>query len=74
MKRLIFAPAALASLQDILDWTIMRFGDAQAERYTGQLIARLEALAAGQPPHAKPCSVLLPGRRDAAGLLYYREG
>jgi len=38
------------------------------------LIARLEALASGQPPRAKPCGRLLQGRRDARGLSYYREG
>ena len=55
MKRLSYAPAALAGLEDILEWTIEQFGDNQAERYTGRLIARLEALAAGRSPRAKPC-------------------
>lgn len=35
MKRLVYSPAALASLEDILAWTIEQFGDDQAERYTG---------------------------------------
>ena len=74
MKRIIYAPAALASLEDILTWTIEQFGDDQAERYTGQLIARLEALATGRPPRANPCAQLVRGRRDATGLSYYREG
>lgn len=74
MKRLIYAPAALARLEDILEWTIERFGDVQAERYTGQLVARLEALASGRPPRARPCSALLQGKRDATGLSYHREG
>ena len=70
----IYAPAALASLEVILVWTIEQFGDAQAERHTGQLVARLKALASGRPPLAKSCSKLLHGRRDATGLSYYREG
>ena len=74
MKRIIYAPAALASLEDILTWTIEQFGDDQAERYTGQLVSRLEALATGRPPRAKPCAQLVQGRRDATGLSYYREG
>ena len=74
MKRIIYAPAALASLEAILVWTIEQFGDAQAERYTGQLVARLKALASGRSPRAKSCSKLLRGRRDATGLSYYREG
>ncbi|WP_108260538.1 type II toxin-antitoxin system RelE/ParE family toxin [Mangrovicoccus ximenensis] len=74
MKDIVYAPAALASLQDILEWTIGRHGDAQAERYTNQLIARLDALAAGQPPHPRPCSALLSEGRRAPGLGYVREG
>jgi len=31
MKRIVYAPAALASLQDILERTIREFGDAQAQ-------------------------------------------
>lgn len=74
MKRLVYAPAALTSLEAILLWTIEQFGDAQAERYTKQLVARLEALALDQPPRAKSCKQLLQGKRDATGLSYYREG
>ena len=74
MKRLIYSPAALASLEDILSWTIERFGDVQAERYTQQLVERLEALASGQPPRPRSCGQLLRGKRNAKGLQYYREG
>lgn len=74
MKRLVYAPAALASLEDILAWTIENFGDAQAEHYTDQLVARLEALAAGRPPRPKPCAILLEAKRPAKGLCFYREG
>ncbi|WP_370296469.1 hypothetical protein [Poseidonocella sp. HB161398] len=61
-------------MQDILEWTIGRHGDAQAERFANQLIARLEALAAGQPLHPRPCSALLSEGRRAPGLGYVREG
>ena len=74
MKQIVYAPAALDSLEDILNWTIEQFGDDQAARYIGQLVARLEALAAGRPPRTKPCSQLVRGRRDAPNLSYYREG
>jgi len=74
MKRIVYAPAALASLQDILEWTIREFGDAQAQKYTDRLANRLRLIADGKPPCPKPCDLLLQGRRDAAGLGYYREG
>ena len=74
MKRIIYAPAALDSLEDILNWTIEQFGDDQAARYIGRLVARLEALAADRPPRTKPCSQLVQDRRDAPNLRYYREG
>ncbi|MGH8699817.1 MAG: type II toxin-antitoxin system RelE/ParE family toxin [Burkholderiales bacterium] len=39
--------AAEADLQDILRWTVERFGEAQARVYAETLSAALEALAAG---------------------------
>lgn len=74
MKRIVYAPAALASLQDILEWTIEAFGDAQAQKYTDRLAKRLNTIALGEPPYPKPCDLLLQGRRDGAGLSYCREG
>lgn len=74
MKRIIYAPAALASLEDILEWTIETFGDDQAQTYADRLARRLEAIAAGQPPHPRPCAVLLQGKRDVPGLTCFREG
>ena len=74
MKRIAYAPAALASLEDILEWTIRAFGDAQAQKYTDCLVSRLRSIANGEPPCPKPCDLLLQGRRDAEGLSYYREG
>ncbi|WP_299441806.1 type II toxin-antitoxin system RelE/ParE family toxin [uncultured Rhodospira sp.] len=74
MKRIMYAPAALASLEDILEWTIETFGDVQAEKYASQLVSRLEALASGLPPRPRPCAVLVQDKRDVTGLTYYREG
>ena len=47
MKTIFYAPAALARFADILEYTIQNFGEAQADTYTAQLAARIEALAAG---------------------------
>jgi len=73
VKRIVYAPAALASLEDILEWTIRAFGDLQAEKYTHGLAERLRAIASGQPPLPRPCGALLQDRRDATGLSYCRE-
>jgi plasmid stabilization system protein ParE len=60
---------AEASLVEIALWTLERFGGAQAELYEGELIARLDAIAAGQA-HSRSCAVLLPGTE--ADLRYAR--
>jgi len=62
------------TLEDILSWTIEHFGIEQAERYKDQLISRLAALAANEPPHGRSCNGLLAGQRDVIDLEYYREG
>lgn len=74
MKDVIFAPAALASFDDILHYTAERFGDAQATAYTTQLISRIEALASGTGPRARSCALLMQSAKDAGGLTYTREG
>ena len=74
MKAVVFAPAALNRLADILAWTVERFGEAQAEAYAARLARRLEALAAGEGPKARPCERLMRGVREASGLAFYREG
>ena len=70
MKTVVFAPAALARLSDILAYTVERFGEAQAETYAG----RLEALASGKGPKARPCERLMRDVREASGLVCYHEG
>ena len=74
MKTVVFAPAALDRLAELLAWTVERFGEAQAEAYADRLARRLEALAAGEGPKARPCERLMRGVRDAAGLTFHREG
>ena len=74
MKAVVYAPVALARLADILEYTIEKFGEAQADAYTAQLAARIEALATGTGPRARRCELLMQGVRDASGLTWYREG
>lgn len=74
MKTVVFAPAALDRLADILAWSVERFGAAQADAYAARLARRLEALAAGEGPKARPCDRLMRGVREASGLAFYREG
>ena len=73
MKSVVYAPAALDSFDDILEYTADTFGEAQAVTYSEQLVARIEALAAGAGPRARPCAFLMRNSADAAGLSYYRE-
>lgn len=73
MKSVVYAPAALDSFDDILEYTADTFGEAQAVTYSEQLVARIEALAAGAGPRARPCEFLMRGNADVAGLSYYRE-
>ena len=72
MKSVVYAPTALDSFDDILEYTADTFGEAQAVTYTEQLAARIEALGAGS--RARPCALLMRGNADAAGLIYCREG
>ncbi len=74
MKTVVFAPAALDRLAELLAWTVERFGAAQAEAYGARLAGRLEALAAGEGPRAQPCERLMRGVREVSGLAFYREG
>ena len=74
MKTVVFAPAALARLSDILAYTVERFGEAPAETYAARLAGRLEALASGKGPKARPCERLMRDVREASGLVCYHEG
>lgn len=74
MKAIRLTRRARARLEEIAGWTLDRFGLTQAEKYEKQLLARLKALAAGRPPHGRPCALLVRSRIDAADLKYLREG
>ena len=74
MKSVVFAPAALDRLADILAWTVDRFGETQAEAYAARLVDRLQALAIGEGPKARPCDLLMRGVRESSDLFYCREG
>lgn len=61
-------------ITDIALWTTGRFGRRQAILYQDELIDRLNRLARGEPPHARPCDILMQGRPSAKGLTYARQG
>ena len=64
MKPVVYAPAALDSFDDILEYTADTFGEAQALTYTEQLVARIEALA----PGAGPARCRAPVQEDGSSL------
>ncbi len=74
MKAIRLTLRAQTRLEEIAGWTLDRFGPAQAEKYEKRLLARLKALAAGRPPHGRPCALPVGSRRNAADLKYLREG
>jgi len=67
-------PRAEQSLVDLFAWTIERFGERQALAYRDALIDRIKTIAAGEPPHPRPCALLMQDRPGAEGLVSYREG
>ncbi len=74
MKPFRLTPQAEARLTDIALWTVNQFGVDQARRYERELIHRLKALASGDPPHGRPCGLLVPVRNSDSDLYYYRQG
>ena len=74
MKPFRLTPQAEARLTDIALWTVNQFGVDQARRYECELTDRLKALASGNPPHGRPCDLLVPGRDVDDDLYYYRQG
>ena len=73
MRTVVFSPA-LARMSDILAYSLERFGEAQVEGYAARLAGRLEALASGKGPDARPCERRMQGVRKASGLVGCREG
>ncbi len=74
MKEVKLSRVAEAVLGEIFDYSIANWGPARAREYKRRLLARIRALARAEPPHARPCAVLMAGKRQAAGLGYVREG
>lgn len=74
MKPFRLTRQAEARLADIALWTVDSFGVDQARRYERELINRLKALASGNPPHGRPCGLLIPGEDSGDDLYYYQQG
>ncbi len=74
MKEIKLSRVAEVALGKIFDYSIANWGPARAREYKRRLLARIRALARAEPPHARPCAVLMAGKRQAAGLGYVREG
>lgn len=75
MKRLVFAPLATRDIDEIYDFSAERWGVQRAERYTGTIRARCEALAAGTLDGRSAGAVRAGYRRVTAGshVVFYRE-
>ncbi len=74
MKEIRLSRVAEAALGKIFDYSIANWGPARAMAYKRRLLARLRAVARDEPPHVRPCEVLMAGKRPAVGLGYVREG
>ena len=74
MKSWRLTRTAERSLAEIAGYTRRQFGIEQALKYRDALIARINRLAAGEPPHARDCALLLGSSSTATGLSYFREG
>ena len=68
-------PAARADLSEIWDYTIRRWGEAQAERYTRDIQATCEALGNGALVGLSAEDIRAGYRKIGVGshVLYYRE-
>lgn len=74
MKPFRLTRQAEARLSEIAEWIVSNFGRSQALVYERQLIKRLNSLASGEPPHGRPCGILVSSECSNDDLLYYREG
>lgn len=74
MKEITLARVAESALGEIFDYSIANWGRARAAAYKRRLLAGIRALARDEPPHSRPCEVLMAGKRPATGLGYVREG
>lgn len=69
------SPAAQADLEEIWDYTVGRWGMAQAERYTRDIQATCEALAGGALVGLSAEDIRAGYRKIGVGshVMYYRE-
>ena len=74
MKDIKISSAAAAALADILEFSMERWGLVRAEEYKQELLERVRSAARGEPPHPRPCEILMQGKRNAAGLCYCAAG
>jgi len=74
MKVVRFSRQAESRLGEIALWTVNNFGVPQSRKYETELIARINALANSEPPHGRPCDLLVKNIKNIQGLLYIRAG
>ncbi len=74
MKAILYSSNADDAFEEIFAYSLEHWGLAGAERYLDRIRSKLNALARGEPPHARSCEVLMRGSRDSAGLCYCIEG
>ena len=75
MAGFAFSPAAQADIEEIWDYTVSRWGEAQAERYTRDIQATCEALGNGALAGLSAEDIRAGYRKIAVGshVMYYRE-
>ncbi|HQN50658.1 MAG TPA: type II toxin-antitoxin system RelE/ParE family toxin [Phenylobacterium sp.] len=70
----VLTPRAQSDIEDIWDFTVERWGVAQAERYVRQLQPTLEGVAA-RPRQGRACDDIRPGYfkiGSGSHLVFYR--
>ena len=69
------SPAAQTDLEEIWDYTVGRWGEAQAERYTRDIQAACEALSDGSSVGLSAEEIRAGYRKVGVGshVMYYRE-
>ena len=74
MARFVLSPAARADLDGIWDYTIREWGEDQAERYTRDIQAACQGLAAGTRISRSAEAIRAGYRKAAVGahMIYFR--
>ena len=75
MAGFALSPAAQADLEEIWDYTVRRWGEAQAERYTRDIQAACEGLSDGTLIGLSAEDIRAGYRKIGVGshVMYYRE-